>query len=64
MHINWTISFGDLLTIIGVAFGLLKVYGDMRVMKFKLDTLWEWFDDRYADFPPAHKPVKKLNNGS
>lgn len=52
MNFNPTIDLGDVLVIVGIVGWGIKYYSDMHLVKFKVETIWEWFNTRYSDFPP------------
>lgn len=52
MNFNPTVDLGDVLVISGLLLGGIKYYADMHIVKFKVETIWEWYENRYSDFPP------------
>ena len=52
MNFNPTVDLGDVIVVASIIGWAVKYYADMQVVKFKVETLWEWFDKHYSDFPP------------
>lgn len=42
MNFNWQIDLGDVIAIVAMIAGGLKVLNQQAVINFKVDELWKW----------------------